>query len=262
MTAATVPGIVADERRLITLEAAHNVRDLGGYTMGDGRTIAWGRLLRGDGLHSLTAADIAALLPIGLRTVIDLRTPGEIDQRGTFPVEQVPVDLVHLSVIDTTWQSADVPDFTDSEEPDVEFLAWAYRLMLTEGGARFGQAMVRLTAPDALPAIFHCAAGKDRTGMLAMLILAGLGVSDDVITADYGLTAAGLERMRAWMEIHHPDRAERFASAPSGFVAARPEAVATILHELRSAHGSIPAYLTTVGVDAATLSRLADALAA
>lgn len=262
MSAATVPEIVADERRLIALEAAHNVRDLGGYAMGDGRTIGWGRLLRGDGLHSLTAADIAALLPIGLRTVIDLRTPGEIDQRGTFPVEQLPVDLVHLSVIDTTWQSADVPDFTDSEDPDVEFLAWAYRLMLTEGGERFGQAIARLTAPGALPAIFHCAAGKDRTGMLAMLILAGLGVSDDVITADYGLTAAGLERMRAWMEVHHPDRAERFASAPSGFVAARPEAVAMILDELRSAYGSIPGYLATVGVDAATRARLADALTA
>ena len=60
--------IVADPRRLIALEAAHNVRDLGGYGLADGRMIEWGRLLRGDGLHHLTDADLDALAPIGLRT--------------------------------------------------------------------------------------------------------------------------------------------------------------------------------------------------
>ena len=67
--------LVADPRLLIALEAAHNVRDLGGYGLADGRMIEWGRLLRGDGLHHLTDADLDALAPIGLRTVVDLLGP-------------------------------------------------------------------------------------------------------------------------------------------------------------------------------------------
>lgn len=259
---ATVPSIVADPRRLIALEAAHNVRDLGGYRIGDGRTIAWGRLLRADGLHHLTPTDLEALSPLGLRTVIDLRTPQEVELRGTFPVEQLPVELVHLSVIDVTWQHADVPDFEHTAEPEIEFLTWAYRSMLTDGGDRFGEALRRLAGAHALPAIFHCAAGKDRTGMLAMLILGGLGAADDVIVGDYGLTVDGIARMRAWFERHHPEQAQRLAEAPAGFLAARPEAVQRILDELRDDHGGIPAYLATIGVDTATVARLADALTA
>ena len=200
----TVPTIVSDPRRLIALEAAHNVRDLGGYVIGDGRTIAWGRLLRGDGLHHLTPADLDALTPIGLRTVIDLRTPGEVDERGAFPIDRMPVELVHQPVIDTTWSRDDVPRFDAAANPEAEFLTFAYATMLAEGGDRFGAAIRRLAAPGALPAIFHCAAGKDRTGIMAALLLAGLGVDDDVIVADYGLTAAGIERMKAWLGRHHP----------------------------------------------------------
>lgn len=264
-TAPTVPPIVSAPRRLIALEAAHNVRDLGGYVLGDGRTIAWGRLLRGDGLHHLTSADLTALAPVGLRTVLDLRTAAEIAERGAFPVANVPaghptIAMVHLPVIDSTWQHQDVPQFDAHDEPEVEFLTWAYRSMLVEGGRRFGEAVRLLARPDALPAIFHCAAGKDRTGILAALVLAALGVDDDVIVGDYGLTAAGMARMRAWYQLHHPERAEIFAETPSAFFAARPEAMQRTLDELRASHGSVADYLSTIGVDAGTLRSLADRL--
>jgi protein-tyrosine phosphatase len=256
----SVPWIVADPRRLIALEAAHNVRDLGGYVLGDGRSIRWGRLLRGDGLHHLTAADLDALAPLGLRTVVDLRTPGEVEERGTFPIDRMPVQLVHHPVIDSTWNRDDVPRFAGAEQPEVEFLAWAYATMLAEGGPRFGAAIRRLAVPGALPAIFHCAAGKDRTGILAALLLAGLGVDDDVIVADYGLTAAGIERMKEWLQANRPDRAMALAEAPSVFLAAHPEAMQRTLESVRSAHGSVPGFLETVGVSDRTLTDLADAL--
>ena len=255
-----MPTIVNDPRRLIALEAAHNVRDLGGYVLGDGRTIAWGRLLRGDGLHHLTAADLAALAPLGLRTVIDLRTPGEVDERGAFPTDRMPVTLVHQPVIDTTWNRDDVPRFADAEHPEVEFLTYAYATMLDEGGTRFGAAIRRLAQPGALPAIFHCAAGKDRTGILAALLLAGLGVDDDVIVADYGLTADAIERMTAWLQRHHPQRADAMAETPSAFLAAHPEAMQRTLDAVRRDHGSVGRYLDHTGVGAETLATLADAL--
>src|SRR5215207_3537249 len=112
LSSTTTAELVADSRRTIVLEGAHNVRDLGGYQIADGRAIAWRRLLRADGLHGLTTADLAQLAPLRLRTVIDLRREDEIADRGAFPVERLPVDLVHLPVMDSTWMSLAIPDFS------------------------------------------------------------------------------------------------------------------------------------------------------
>ena len=260
MSAPTASPLVTDPRRTIVLEGAHNVRDLGGYRIADGRTIAWRRLLRGDGLHGLTADDLAVLTPLRLRTVIDLRRHEEIAERGAFPVERLPVDLVHLPVMDSTWMSVAIPDFSADDDPEVAFLTWAYADMLVEGGPRFGAALRHLAIPGALPAIFHCAAGKDRTGVLAALLLAALGVDDELVVADYGLTAPSMSRMRQWYATNEPEVARRMAEVPSMFFAARPEAMQHTLDQVRAAHGSIRGYLATLGVDDATLDALADAL--
>ncbi|MFV0309764.1 MAG: tyrosine-protein phosphatase [Desertimonas sp.] len=257
---------VADPRRLIELEAAHNVRDLGGYRLADGREIAWGRLLRGDGLHHLTDADLDALAPIGLRTVVDLRTHGELDERGTFPHQRVPLRFVHLPVIDATWDHGESEQYLadlaarGDGEPEVEFLAWAYRRMLLDGGPGFGAAVRTLAEPGALPAIFHCAAGKDRTGILAALVLTALGVDDEVVVADYALTAAAMPRLRAWLALNRPEANESMADTPSAFFAAHPAAMQLTLDHVRDTHGSSRSFLAAHGVDDARLAALADAL--
>ena len=105
MTAVDAP--LVPPQRLIDLGAVHNFRDLGGYVADDGREVRWRRLFRADGLDRLTAADLDLLRPFGLRTVIDLRSAGEIDQRGRFPFEQYPVTFHHLAVIDTTRNTDD-----------------------------------------------------------------------------------------------------------------------------------------------------------
>jgi protein-tyrosine phosphatase len=258
-TVVDVTDLLADPRRTIVLEGAHNVRDLGGYRIGDGRTIAWRRLLRA-GLHGLTATDLAQLGPLQLRTVLDLRREEEIAERGAFPVERLPVDLVHLPVMDSTWMSLAIPDFSTHDDPEIAFLSWAYEDMLAAGGPQFGAALRCLAAPGALPAIFHCAAGKDRTGVLAALLLAALGVDDELIVADYELTAAGIRRMRSWYAANQPDVADRMAEVPSMFFAARPEAMQHTLDYVRATHGSVAAYLATLGVDEDTIATLADEL--
>jgi protein-tyrosine phosphatase len=261
-TSISVSHLVDDPRRAITLEGAHNVRDLGGYPLADGRTIAWRRLLRGDGLHGLTADDLAVLAPLGLATVIDLRRDDEVAERGTFPTERLPVELVRLPVLDTTWMELDRPDFSTADDPEVAFLCWAYEDMVTEGGPTFGAALSRLARPGALPAIFHCAAGKDRTGILAALLLTAIGVDDEVVAADYALTAVAMTRMRQWYAVHDPDLAARMDEVPSMFFAARPEAMLVTLELVRARHGSIAGYLAEHGVDPATIAGLADALTA
>jgi protein-tyrosine phosphatase len=255
-----VSRLVDDPRRTITLEGAHNVRDLGGYPLADGRTIAWRRLLRGDGLHGLTDEDLAVLAPLGLATVIDLRRDDEVAQRGTFPVERHPVELVRLPVMDTTWMQLEIPDFSTADDPDVAFLVWAYEDMLVGGGPAFGAALRHLAGQGALPAIFHCAAGKDRTGVLAALLLAGIGVDDEVVVADYALTAVAMVRMRRWYAENQPEAAAAMAEVPSMFFAAHPDAMLRTLDLVRATHGSIAGYLGEFGVDDTTLEGLADAL--
>jgi protein-tyrosine phosphatase len=260
MSITSVAHLVDDPRRTITLEGAHNVRDLGGYPLADGRTIAWRRLLRGDGLHGLTESDVAVLAPLGLATVIDLRRDDEVAERGTFPTEMLPVALVRLPVMDTTWMQLERPDFSGADDPEVAFLCWAYEDMVAHGGRAFAAALSRLAGRDALPAIFHCAAGKDRTGVLAALLLAAIGVDDEVVAADYALTAVAMARMRRWYAVHQPDVAARMDEVPSMFFAARPEAMLRTLDHVRARHGSIAGYLAEYGVDPATIDGLADAL--
>ena len=254
--------VVDDPGRLVSLDGVHNFRDLGGYAMGDGRMIGWGRLFRADGLYRLTPADLELLDAIGIRTVVDLRSAGEIEQHGTFPFERHPVAFHALPIMDITWRDTDIPDFEETEQGEVDFLTWAYRDMLALGGDRFAQAIQQLAVPAAAPAVFHCAAGKDRTGVLAALVLGGLGVHHDVIVADYGLTRAGMERMKTWVETNHPEMASRMSETPSFMLAAHPQAMANILDGLVAEHGSIRNYLTTIGVGEAMLDALSDALVA
>ena len=85
-----------DPRRHIDLEAVHNFRDLGGYATADGRHLAWGKVYRADGLYRLTDNDVEGLVPLGLRTVIDLRTTDELSERGTSPLDRHPVEFHHI----------------------------------------------------------------------------------------------------------------------------------------------------------------------
>src|SRR5215203_650688 len=177
---------LVDPRRLIELEAVHNFRDLGGYPARGGTITRWHQLYRADGLYRMSAADIETVRALGLRTVVDLRSDAEIEKWGTFPRTAIEVTFAHHAVIDQTWDHEGHEDQTDHE-----FLVWAYREMLAVGSPRFARAIEALAQPGALPAVFHCAAGKDRTGLLAALLLESLGVPRSVVLADYELTVQG-----------------------------------------------------------------------
>ena len=242
-------------QRVIELEAVHNFRDMGDYATVDGRRTRPGRLFRADGLYRLTPNDLDTLRPLGLHTVIDLRTLGEVEDRGRFPLTSPPVAWHHLPVVDVTWEQ--IPHENRSA---AVFLYDQYTSMLAYGEPLFAAAIRTLAQPGALPAVFHCAAGKDRTGLLAALVLGALGVPDDVIVADYALTQAGMERTRRWAERSNPEMLAVWKAMPAVHAAAEPEAMAHVLRDIHAAHGTVREYVRSLGVPAAALDELADEL--
>ena len=259
-TPGTADSIVDDERRIVQLDAVHNFRDLGGYRTANGRTIGWGRLFRADGLYRLTTDDLDVMDAVGIRTVVDLRSGPEFEQHGRFPLERYPVAFHHLPILDTTWMKSEIPEVADDENGSIEFLTWAYGDMLAQGADRFAHAFQVLAVPGSAPAVFHCAAGKDRTGVLAALILGGLGVDHDTIVADYALTRAAMIRMRAWVLEHHPEMAERMGETPAFMLAAHPQAMRNVLDQMVIDHGSVRGYLSSIGVGDALLAEMAEAV--
>ena len=244
------------QARNVALTGVFNFRDLGGYETADGRSLRWHTLFRADGLDRLTPDDVEVLRPYGLRTVVDLRMPHELEQRGRFPVDAYPVTFHHVSVMDITWdRDAALLD----ERPAADFLHDQYGRMLAENGHRYAEALRLLAAPDAVPAVFHCAAGKDRTGLLAMLILGTLGVDHADIVEDYALTSTAMGSFRALAE-RDPRVAEGLVKIPSMFFAADPEAMSRVLSDVEAAHGSVRAFVRTIGITPAEIASLEDNL--
>ena len=242
--------------RNVQLNGVYNFRDLGGYPTHDGRSVRWRTLFRADGLGRLTVDDLETLRPIALKTVVDLRRAHELDERGRFPFEFYPVAFHHLPVMDTTWDR----ELARSENlPATEFLHRAYTAMLAEGAMRFAEAFRVLAGTDALPAVFHCAAGKDRTGLLAALVLGALGVEAPDIVADYALTQATMERFVERIRSESTD-ASPIDAAPKVFFAAEPAAMTRVLDDIAQNHGSVRGFVLAIGVEADVLDRLEDLL--
>ncbi len=240
------------QSRRIALTGVFNFRDLGGYAVEDGRTVRWHTLFRADGLDRLTSGDVEALRPYGLRTIVDLRMAHELEEKGRFPVDTYPVAFHHLSVMDKTW---DREAAAREDLPAADFLHARYTEMLDEAGPRYADALRLLSAADGLPAVFHCAAGKDRTVLLAMLVLGAVGVGHDDIVEDYALTSASMDEFRA-NAARDPLVAAGLANTPVMFFAADPAAMSRVLTDIEAAHGSVRGYVRSIGVGPDVLAAL------
>jgi protein tyrosine/serine phosphatase len=256
-TAAGLPAVAAfdqpDHDRHVLLQLAFNVRDLGGLPADGGRAVRPGVLYRGDGIHRLRSDDVAALRELGLRTVLDLRTDGELTTHGAFRGEGVVHH--HLPVLRETWDTR-VFDPTADHDAVVAFLTDRYVEMLDEGGDALAGAIRAIADPDNQAVLFHCAAGKDRTGVVAMLVLGLLGVVDDDVADDYHLTQHGTSRWLTWAQEAEPQMLEAMADQPVAYLASPREAALSLLDELRRRHGSVEGYVAGIGVDEGTIARL------
>ncbi|MFI9563369.1 GNAT family N-acetyltransferase [Streptomyces rishiriensis] len=233
--------------RHIPFETLHNFRDLGGYPAGTGHRIRPGLLFRADSLGRLTPGtpDWDRFLALGIGTVVDLRHPWEAESAGRIP-QHDSFAYHNLSIEHRPYDQA-------AATPDVEpgpYLSARY-LEVAEDGTKEIAAALRLVAEAQGGLVFHCASGKDRTGQLAALILALLGVPDETIIEDFTLTELATRALLEDWRARHDGRSPAWPA----FGRAPEAAMRLFLRALRARHGSVEAYVThALGLDAESLT--------
>jgi hypothetical protein len=246
--------------RLVPLDGAFNFRDLGGYQGTGGRVTRWGTLFRSDTLHELSPSDVTLLRSMGLATIIDLRTARELLQTGRGPLGPEPIAYRHLSVIgDGSGGGAGGAGGEAVAAPDVDDLTERYLWYLEVGGPALAESLAVLGDPTSYPLVFHCAAGKDRTGVLAALVLDLCGVAPEVIVADYLITA---ERMKLILGRYRADPAfeARMAAVPPGRFGVEADTMERFLDILHRRFGGAEGWATAAGVSPATIGGLREVL--
>lgn len=221
--------------------SCRNVRDLGGTAVDGGRWIRSGALIRSDNLVQLDETGLAALRSAGVSRVVDLRSVWEC---RTFP-----------SPLADDPALVNVP-LTDAADPDESALDLAvqYCNLLDRRQARFGEAIAAIADAPAGCVVVACHAGKDRTGLVIAVVLAGVGVSDQAIGADYATLGPG---PGSAMPVGSPF--QEGSSVPE-MTPPRSATIVTALDHLRARYGGVAAYLAKAGVSGRQLQSLTGRL--
>jgi protein-tyrosine phosphatase len=236
--------------RSLRLSGASNFRDLGGYAGLDGRPVRWRRLFRSDHLAALTPQDGEALRSLGVARVFDFRG---VSERAAVPYDlpgvvqhPLPIEPTVVQGLRTLVEAGE----TLTAERTVLLMQQTYRNFVHHNAPRFGELFAHLLASDA-PLVFHCTAGKDRTGFAAAMILLALGVPRGVVMQDYLLTN-DLFRMPAADGGYAP------AEVLNVLWRVQAEFLDAALHAVDEDFGGVDAYLAReLGVGAPERARLA-----
>ena len=238
--------------RELEWDACWNVRDLGGYETGSGKRTCSRSIVRAGNLSKLTAAGRDALLGYGVRTVIDLRDPREF---------AVDLDPFHA---DGPWagqvEYVSVPLISEAEWEairDPVVLKQGYVVTLDLSRANIGRAISAIATAELGGVVIHCHAGKERTGVIAALLLALCGVPDDLIAEDYVASDGYLQSLYAEWAAREQD-IEKRSRLLRGF-RSEPEHILVPLQRVRC-EGGIETYFRRVGVTAIELTAVKERL--
>lgn len=246
---------------LIAIDGLRNIRDLGGWATPTG-VVRHGRLFRSDRLDELTPASHRALDALGISTVVDFRYESERDEAPSrlwssvtnhVEIPMAPKDRLPGSFVERV-QRGEFDNLTDATITEM------YQVLLKVHRPGFVEAISQMVSGG--PALFHCSAGKDRTGIMAMLLLSVLGVAEEDIVAEFDLT--NTYRTESRME----EMAEVFAKIDLDVEDFRPIMSAPVpamigaLAWIRAEHGTAEAYLVDGGLDQATIERMRSELVA
>ena len=233
---------------VVELDGVSNLRDLGGYRAADGRVVRRGLVFRSAALAMLTEADMAVVGELGLRTICDFRG---VEESGRAPTRLAGPRIVALPIEPTV--GAGLRDILATKEATGEALqAVLVRAYVAYALSSLHQyhTLLAMVADGDTPLLFHCSAGKDRTGFGAALLLTALGVPWDTVVADFEATNRLWRRDTVQSSDLPPAIRETLLRAEPTFLAASFEGA-------REQYGSIEAYLAeALGVDSARRERL------
>ena len=247
----------ATRSRWVEFAEIDNVRDLGGLPVTGGGSTRFGVAYRSSTLQHATDSDRELLFgPLGLRTVIDLRMPDEVEREGFGTMVGAPVRVAGLPIRKSPRSSLAardlVPDRTRAD------LVQLYGQLLA-GSPREIVSAARLVAdPERRAVVFHCAAGKDRTGVLAAVLLDAVGVPAEAIAADYALTNERMHRVRDRLDALPSYRG--LPPANTGILAVDDAVMLRFMENLHAEHGGAAHWLLANGLSAVELESLREAL--
>lgn len=269
ITSSPTPQEPAREPSWIDLEGADNVRDVGGLPTVDGRRTRSRVLIRSDNLQALTPADVTRLLEVvGVRTVVDLRSTGEVHLEGPGPLHG-RVAYHHLTLIPESAGEPDqaevdrvIPTFTEERDVDRSARAGAtptdmtgyYLGYVEDQPDHLADALRVLADPASGPTIVHCAAGKDRTGIVVALALSLAGIPRDVVVADYVASADRVDAVFARLKAS-ASYGERLADKTADDVRPQASSMERFLDEVDRRYGGPHGLAMAIGVDEETVAR-------
>lgn len=238
-------------QRHIILRGAHNMRDLGGYINAQGAPVPWRQFLRSDSLHNLDEGEPQRLHFEGLRMVIDLRTAREVRDAPSKLEGMRGVEWVNLPLFDALSPAA----LAEVDVPDGHPLLAMYITAIETRGDAVAAILARMAQLREGAVAFNCTAGKDRTGVIAALLLGLAGVSHTDTVADYAMTAEMI-----------PDLVADFLSrsrsnggdveAYATLLESPASAMAGLLEHIDTKYGSVMGYFDHIKMPLETLSRL------
>lgn len=238
-------------QRVIDLDGCLNFRDLGGYPTEDGRSVRWRRAFRADGLHLLTPQDVARVRgDLTIRDVIDLRSTAERKADPDRPLDREPaVQVHHAPLFDGDTSRRD--DRATAAE-----LTLADRYVALVGLAQEQIARtVQIIADSEGGSVYHCAAGKDRTGIVSAILLGLLGVRSEIIVADYAATKENLDQIIDRL-MSTRGYETMLGELPPDTLHAEPATMIGLLEGIEREYGSTRAYARDAGIEDATIDRL------
>lgn len=262
-----LPAARRDAHRRIALPGTFNLRDLGGYRTLDGQALKWGALYRSDALHKLPKSAVLQLGELELATLLDLR--GDVERAGA--VDRLPpghaMRVVQIPILDATEDGgAELKErISKGDVAGVDAAAMMrsnYRRYVTHYSPQYRQLVQEVLAAEGKPVLFHCTAGKDRSGFAAALLLRLLGVPYEMVVQDYLISqrtvTASLRRV-IWLL--RAFRGAATAQVVRQLSSAKPEYLAAAFEAVDEGYGSFAGYAAQgLGLDEGELARLRGSL--
>jgi protein-tyrosine phosphatase len=243
--------------RHIQFEAIHNFRDLGGYRASGGKNVAWRRLFRCGEFRNMTQDDFKRLTnELGVVSVIDLRSGPELENNGKGLLEGSEIKYCNIAFMTDDDPGANTSRYAHCTNMGEFYLEMARQ---KDYGQRITEALEIIAEPENHPLVFHCVVGKDRTGMLASVLLSLLGVAEKDIIEDYALSEPYMDELLARLK-NNPQKNDPPLDIPEYFWKASPESMKLFLSTICKEYGSINGYLVAMGMEPSLPERLAAVL--